>query len=463
MNAARPTSAVSFRARRGSVLIIVMWICLGVVALTLYFANSMSSDLRAADNRASDIDARQAVAGATRYAAYVLTNYAVNGAVPDPNSVDPNFPYLAENLPVGEAHFWFIGRDPNLAPAADPVFGLVDESSKLNLNTATSAMLQGLPNMTPDLAAAIIAWRSSRAQTSTSGSASNTYATLDPPRLNKGAAFESVDELRLVYGCTLDLLLGEDTNRNGALDPNEDDGDLSPPHDNQDGILQPGFLEYVTVYSKLPTTRASGGARINITTAQGRQGLRAIMRTAGIQPARITAILDNVDRAGAAPLTTVADFMVLSRMTADEFALIHTDITDGQSNQGRVNVNTASATVLACIPGIGPDLAASLVAYRVANPTALTSMAWLTAAGMTTGNIRRAGLYITDQSYQFSADIAAVGRYGRGYCREKVVFDTSRGGTPRIVYHQDLSSYGWAIGPTARQALKTAQNTPTSS
>ena len=35
------------RQARGSVLIIVMWTCLGLVALTLYFANSMSSALRA--------------------------------------------------------------------------------------------------------------------------------------------------------------------------------------------------------------------------------------------------------------------------------------------------------------------------------------------------------------------------------------------------------------------------------
>eukprot|EP01036_Dinobryon_divergens_P044337 gene44338-59150_t len=33
-----------------------MWTCLGLVALTLYFANSMSSELRAADNRVTEIE-----------------------------------------------------------------------------------------------------------------------------------------------------------------------------------------------------------------------------------------------------------------------------------------------------------------------------------------------------------------------------------------------------------------------
>ena len=340
----RPRSfAAMSPLQRGSVLIIVLWICLGLVALTLYFANSMSSELRAADNRVMEIAARQAVAGGERYAAYVLTNHATNGAVPDPNSADPNFSYQAENLPVGDANFWFIGRDPNLVPTTEPVFGLVDEASKLNLNTASLTMLEGLPNMTPDLAAAIIAWRS---PSRSGNNASNTYATLTPPRLNKGAPFESVDELRLVYGATLDLLFGEDTNRNGALDANEDDGDQSAPHDSQDGQLQPGILEYVTVYSAQPNTRADGSRRIDISTAQTRAPLRALLLRR-LSAERTSAILA---RLGVITLRSVAEFLTASGMTADEFALIHTDITataTGTTVPGLVNVNTASATVLA--------------------------------------------------------------------------------------------------------------------
>ena len=50
----------------GSVLIIVIWVCLGLVALTLYFANSMSSELRAADNRTAATEAQQVAAAGTR-------------------------------------------------------------------------------------------------------------------------------------------------------------------------------------------------------------------------------------------------------------------------------------------------------------------------------------------------------------------------------------------------------------
>ncbi len=90
---------------RGSVLIIVMWICLGLVAIALYFANSMSYELQASDNRTSGLAADQAIEGAARYVGYVLQNYATNGAVPATNY------FVCAAVPVGDAKFWLIGRD----------------------------------------------------------------------------------------------------------------------------------------------------------------------------------------------------------------------------------------------------------------------------------------------------------------------------------------------------------------
>lgn len=450
------------RSQRGSVLIIVIWVCLGLVALTLYFADSMSSELRAADNRVAELEAQQAVAAGTRYAAYLLTQYATNGTVPRTEDIK------AEELPVGDASFWFIGRNPDVAPAHDPVFGLVDESSKLNLNTASRAMLEALPGMTPEIADAILTWRRRTGQDQSldagDGTGSN-YSRMDPPRTNKGGPFETVDELRLVYGATLEALYGEDANRNGAIDSNEDDGEKSSPRDDQNGVLLAGIAEHVTVYSTQPTRKADGTRRTNIVNAQGRQRLRDLLVSKGIEAQRVAQIVNTVNGVGGGgpggpgggppqpDLTSVADFMLLSRMTPEEFALIHADITatTGAAARGLVNVNTASEAVLTCIPGIGEN-AAAMVAYRAANPDSLTSMAWLPQV-LSNAAIRRAGPFITDQSYQFSVDVAAVGRFGRGYARARVVFDLSAG-TPRIVYRQDLTPYGWALGPQVRQASR---------
>jgi hypothetical protein len=84
-------------------------------------------------------------------------------------------------------------------------------------------------------------------------------------------------------------------------------------------------------------------------------------------------------------------------------------------------------------------------------------VAWLIDALGNTSPVVQAlaqarGDYITTRSFQFTADIAAVGPFGRGYRRVKFVFDTSDG-TPKIIYRQDLSRLGWALGEKARKTL----------
>jgi type II secretory pathway component PulK len=143
-------------------------------------------------------------------------------------------------------------------------------------------------------------------------------------------------------------------------------------------------------------------------------------------------------------------------MTAAEFALISTNLTatEGSYVEGRVNVNTASAAVLACLLGEDTDVAEQLVNYRQSNPDNLTSVAWVVdALGQTYPDALQtlaARDVLTTQSYQFTADVAALGPYGRGYRRVKFVFDTSSG-SPTIVYRQDLTHLGWALGQEVRQ------------
>lgn len=459
MNRLRPTYSVSAkRSARGSVLIIVIWVCLGLVALTVYFADQMSSELRASDNRAAEISARAAVAGGTRYAAYILSQYGTKGQVPYRED------YKAEQLPIGDATCWIIGRDNDNKPTDEPIFGLVDEASKININTATSSMLLALPGMTPELVDSIMAWKRRNSDGTTSGG-DNTYARMDPPRRNKGGQFESVDELRLVSGATLDILLGEDTNRNGALDDNENDSDTSAPRDNGDGLIQPGIFEYLTVSTREPNRDANGRKRANITTKQGRDAFAQGALRRLVPQTRANDINNNVNsRAGSdGRVNSVLEYLVLGRVTQTEFAQVRDAITasDASVVTGLININTASETVLSCIPGIGLENAPTIVAYRAAHPDELTSFYWFTQLGLSNNSVARAGRYLTDKSYQFSADVAAVGNTaGRGYCREKTIFDMSTG-SPRIIYHQDLTAYGWALGVQVRDTLRQLRDTRT--
>jgi hypothetical protein len=145
-------------------------------------------------------------------------------------------------------------------------------------------------------------------------------------------------------------------------------------------------------------------------------------------------------------------------MTTDEFVKIASDITvaTGPFISGRVNINTANATVLGCLPGFDadPTLAQTMITYRQVNPDKLGSIAWLVEALGQGNTTALAALLardcITTQSYQCSADIAALGANGRGYRRARVVFDTSEG-SAKIIYRQDLTHLGWALGKDARQ------------
>jgi hypothetical protein len=144
-------------------------------------------------------------------------------------------------------------------------------------------------------------------------------------------------------------------------------------------------------------------------------------------------------------------------MSPEEFALVETSLTASTNVQGLVNVSTASEAVLMSIPGIGTDKASALVSYRQSNPSQANTIAWVAdALDRDTNRVSLAGRYITAHCYQFTADVAAVGHHGRGFRRVKFVFDTSDG-TPRIVYRQDLTHLGWALGKQGRADLLVAK------
>ena len=435
------------RSQNGSVLIIVLWITIGLVAIALYFANTMTFELRASENRTSGLATEQAIEGAARYVSYVLTTYATNGNVPESSL------FACEAVSVGDARFWLIGRDPAELSSTEPYFGLVDEGGKFNVNIVDSNTLSYLPGMTMDFANAIVDWRN------TNGTMSLNYATLG--YAPKHAPFETVDELRLVYGATIDQLAGDDLNRNGVLD-------LSETNSTGNGESNPGALEYLTVYSREPNFHADGSLLTNVNT---QSQLRALLQA--VLPSRASAIMTRLGyvtrRPGQPPVpppnfTSPVRFYLQSGMTAAEFAQISDDLTVSTANylRNRINVNTASSAVLnTLLLGLGIDqqtasgATQTLVDYREQNPDNLTSIAWVVTALGTSSPVVRAlarGNYITTKSYQFTADIAAVGPFGRGYRRVKFVFDISDG-TPKILYRQDLSRLGWALGEKTRETL----------
>jgi type II secretory pathway component PulK len=125
---------------------------------------------------------------------------------------------------------------------------VIDETSKLNINTATREQLLGLPYMTEDVADAIIDWRDTDETPGEVGVEGGYYENLPYGYLTRNGPFRTIRELLLVRGVTEELFYGEDTNLNGRLDYNEMDGNATPPNDNGDNVLDQGWAAYLTCY-----------------------------------------------------------------------------------------------------------------------------------------------------------------------------------------------------------------------
>jgi type II secretory pathway component PulK len=152
-------------------------------------------------------------------------------------------------------------------------FGLQDESSKLNINSLdlrkskrrqSRQRLMALPGMTVQIADAILDWMDADDEVSEFGAESNYYSSLKPPYRPRQGRFADLHELLLVKGITEELLYGEDRNGNGMLDPNEDDGNEGFPRDDNDGLLDRGWIADITLTSREGILLPDGSPKINL-------------------------------------------------------------------------------------------------------------------------------------------------------------------------------------------------------
>ena len=136
-------------------------------------------------------------------------------------------------------------------------YGAADESAKLNINAMILQdqtgqvlydALMKLPNMTEEIADAIVDWVDVDDVPRTAGAESGEYSTYRP----KNGPINTLDELLLVRGVTVQLLYGNDLNRNGQADAGEANG----------GEFSRGWSEYLTPYGREPNVDSTGTKRI---------------------------------------------------------------------------------------------------------------------------------------------------------------------------------------------------------
>ncbi len=298
---------------------------------------------------------------------------------------------------------------------------VIDESSKLNINTVTKQQLLELLYMEEDIADAIIDWRDGDDTPNAEGVEGGYYENLPIGYAIRNGPFKTIRELLLVKGVTEELFYGEDTNFNGLLDYNEKDGDESPPNDDRDDVLDVGWIAYLTCYSYDTNVDAEGNQKVNIN--QGNQ--RQLQSSLGISSSQaqwivqqrqnnnFTSIADLIDNSSSQqsqqssqqspqqspqqssqrgpqsssqsgsnqgePLDLQTFYEIADKITVDS----------GSQIAGKVNINTAPKGVLLALLGdseANKEIAENIVAYRDGLTEGMQSIAELMSAGLVNQN-----------------------------------------------------------------------------
>jgi type II secretory pathway component PulK len=265
----RPTTRTG-RPREGFVLLAVL-VVIVVLSLAAYqYGELMTAEYRAASQGSRAAQAKALADSGIYYACGALADANTMSGTLGGNPFDNPTSFRgivvsANDTPYRQGRFTLIvGPDPDAAgtAGATPTYGAVDESGKINLNALLQIdssgqtaynMLMLLPNMTDDIANAIIDWLDPDDTPRENGAESDYYQGLNPPYRAKNGPLNTLDELLLVRGVTPQLLFGNDRNRNGVFDADEDDGT---------GMFDPGWLPYITVYSRELNVDSTGAARI---------------------------------------------------------------------------------------------------------------------------------------------------------------------------------------------------------
>lgn len=319
------------------------------------------------------------------------------------------------------------------------LYGISDEESRLNVNTASQDQLTNLDQLTPDIAASIIDWRDADNQVTPGGAEADYYNALQPPYQPRNGPFQTVRELLMVKGISRELLLGSDLHMNGMLEPADESDDESGP-ENAINSSDLGWAASLTVDSSVKNVNAAGEQRLNIQNAD-ESSLAAVQ---GFNPAIARAIVayrgqhqfqslaDLLDVTAQNPSGTSPQNRQASgrngagsssgpRVVSEDLLMDVADELTTDSNQqtaGLVNVNTASLEVLSCLPGVDRQLAQAIISFRQSNGF-LANIAWLMKVpGMSRDIFKQLAPLVTVRSETFR--ILSEGKVNSSGARQRL-------------------------------------------
>jgi type II secretory pathway component PulK len=497
------------KAKRSGYVLIAVLVVLVVLALVAYrFTDSMSSEYRAGVRTSDVAQARAAAVSGVHYAADLVSNRDVVNLYldGDPTYHNPGiFSDIVIRVDTGnsnkQAKFDIVSVSLTGSGQYEQRNALTDEGGKLNINALIAQDKTGqvlynallkLPEMTPEIADAIVDWVDADENPRTQGAENEYYQSLGNPYRCKNGPLNSLEELLFVKGMTPQLLFGTDQNRNGVSD---EPGSPS---------LARGWSDYLTIYGRELGIDSTGQLKVYINGDEPKMIYDALLSSEiGEELANyIIAVKlfgstqlnpdgtprgkganQKVENASLQQLTTAVQNRLASTTSSGRALnsvvdLVNTRVTlpgGGGKNPTyvyysplndpgrlrellptlldkiatreavelvpRLNVNTAPREVLLGLPGLVEADVDAIVGARdgiTAGTLETTTGAWLvTAANLPPSKFRGIEKYVTGTSMTYR--VQSVGYVTGGpVVRVEAVIDTNLG-APRIVFFRDLT------------------------
>ncbi|MGA2542780.1 MAG: helix-hairpin-helix domain-containing protein [Verrucomicrobiota bacterium] len=454
--------------RRGSIIIGVLWCMVLLSVLVIGVLHTARMDLLVVKNYGDRVQAHYLALAGVERAKALLYQDVVTRQQTAKNHTGSFYNDAKDfrDVPLGRGKFQVFRR----APAEEGgriIYGISDEESRLNLNTASANQLTNLTGMTSDLVTAIIAWRTAANTNAPApgGADSDYYMSLQPPYLARNGPFQTVRELLMVRDVTPDLLLGNDYNQNGFLDSDEDPADQGPPGSRPPPPPSPGWAALLTVTDTDKNVNASGKDRVNPQTADE----ATLTAVPGITQPIARAI---ISYRGQNQLQTLDDLLSVTAQNPNQGggnanagggrnpgaggqngsgnsgpAVISQELLEqiaddlsfaGGDQTGLININTASLDVLICLPGVERPLAQAIINYRTSTGYFDNVAGLLKVDGMTRAIFKQVVPLVTARSETYR--IVCEGKINSSGARQRIeaIVHIGRSDIETLAYREDL-------------------------
>jgi len=529
MKSCRTTLATSKAApghKRGMVLLVVTVTIILLTMAAWSYSSRMVTAHKASAAGERRVAARLAAESGIEFAASCIMERDTEDDVNvyhDPDQFRAQL--LVESTTLrGRLRYSIVVPDESDVQSGATRFGLASENSRFNVNRLLDLeafdtedeglvyeKMSAIPGMTDDIVDAVLDAVDSDSESRPGGAELADYEAAGIYEAIPNGPFDSIDQLLQVQGVTPELFYGEDANRNGLLDPNENDGSALPPNDNADGILDLGWRDYLTASSRERNTMPSGDDKINLNQGQMTELYDAVEAELGEEAASFIVAyrlagteyatkafespeidITDVSRNGidltvvpAWRFTSVYDLIggttnevkmvsgtnetFQSPWSDDATSLLNTlpqleelfTTTDDAWVEGRININQARNEVLQAIPFIPLDAPDAIVAARPpvsqqsSSSSAMSrrrSAAWLVVENIVDlETLRQIGPWITTGGDVFT--FQSIGRYDEGgpSVRLEAMIDATEY-PPKISSIRNLTHLGTGYPPSLLSA-----------